>query len=524
MKIIINPEIEINEDFEKALDLLENSNKTVFITGKAGTGKSTLLTYFIKNSKKKVVVLAPTGVAALNVKGQTIHSFFKFKPTTTIFQIKSKKKSDKKLREILSNLDTIIIDEISMVRSDLLDQIDASMKKILGNSFPFGGKQMVFIGDLYQLPPVVSGIAEKELFSTYYQSPYFFDAKIMQDIELEILELEKVYRQKDDVFINILNKIRNNTIDDDDLEKLNERHYIDAGFYDEDKFFITLTTTNAVADRINEEKLKQIEGQKKVYLGEVTGEFDGKSLPTAQELSLKKGAQIMMLNNDTSGRWVNGSVGKILDMFYDEEQETDVLEVQLQDSTIVYVEPYSWELYRYFYDSKESKLDVDKIGSFKQYPLRLAWAVTIHKSQGKTFDNVIVDIGNGAFAQGQVYVAISRSTSFEGLLLKRPIEKRHIWTDYRIINFLTGFQYQKSEKLMSIDLKMERIARAIKDNETLEIVYLKADDTKSQREIMPFKMGEMEYLKKKFLGLEAKCLSKNDRRCFRIDRILEIKN
>ena len=514
--------IEINDDFKKAIDLLENSNKTLFITGKAGTGKSTLLTYFRTNSTKNVIVLAPTGVSAINVKGQTIHSFFRFKASSSLQEINSKKSPDKKLLSILKATDTIIIDEISMVRADLLDMVDAKLRKTLNENLPFGGLQMVFIGDLYQLPPVVSGKAEREFFSTFYESSYFFDAKIFKQLDLEIIELEKIYRQKDSDFIEILNKIRNNSIEDYDLEKLNERFLYGFENYDEDKFFITLTTTNAVADNLNDQKLRQLEGEIHSFYAEISGKFEKNQLPTSEILKLKIGSQVMMLNNDSMGRWVNGSVGKIIDVFYDEEIESQVLEIILQDNTTVFVEPHNWELFNYTYNKKEGKLDMERLGSFKQFPLRLAWAITIHKSQGKTFENVIVDIGSGAFAQGQVYVAISRSTSLEGLILKRPIHKQHIWTDYKIVKFLTKFQYDKSEVKMPISEKMERISRAINEKKLVKITYLKSDDTKSSREVLPYLVGEMQYSNKSFIGMEAFCTKRNEKRCFRIDRILEI--
>ncbi|MDP2642678.1 MAG: AAA family ATPase [Candidatus Peregrinibacteria bacterium] len=428
--------IEINEYFKRALDLMENTDKTLFITGKAGTGKSTLLQYFRETTGKNIVALAPTGVAAINVKGQTIHSFFHFPPHITKDTVRDKEPS-KKLIELLKHIDVIVIDEISMVRADLLDCIDEALKFYLGNDTLFGGIQMIFIGDLYQLPPVVSSKEEREMFQTYYLSPYFFDAKILENIKIEIVELEKIYRQKDPEFIELLNKIRNSSIQDNDVKRLNSRYIQDFDGYDDKKSFcITLTTTNAAADNLNGRKVSQLKTKPKIYHGDVTGEFDNKHFPTSLELEMKIGAQIMLLNNDKAGRWVNGSVGKIIDIKSDEETGGDFLVVELQDRSRVEVSRYSWEIYKYIFDRGRGKLDVDIIGSFTQYPVRLAWAVTIHKSQGKTFENVAVDIGNGTFAQGQVYVAISRCTSFEGLILKKPIYKKHIWVDRNIMRFL----------------------------------------------------------------------------------------
>ena len=517
---IITAKIEINDDFARALKLLENTNKNVFITGKAGTGKSTLLQYFREHTDKNVAVLAPTGVAALNVEGQTIHSFFRF-PTTITPQTVRKKKPSKQFLELLKKLDAIVIDEVSMVRADMMDCIDEALRFCLKNEKPFGGLQMVFIGDLYQLPPVVAGREERELFKTYYKSPYFFDAKVFDDFEMEFIELEKIYRQKDADFIELLNKIRNNSIEEADIKKLNSRGNPD--FEETDDFYITLTTTNAAADIINYKKLAQLGTKTNTFHGEISGEFDRKHYPTSLELELKAGAQIMLLNNDSAGRWVNGSVGKVIEIDFDEENGQDVLIVELSDGDEVKVYPYTWEVSQYFFNKKQMRLDAEVIGSFTQYPVRLAWAVTIHKSQGKTFDRVVIDIGKGSFAHGQVYVAISRCTSFEGLILKKPILKKHIWMDWQIVRFLTKYQYEQSEENMSLEDKIKHIQKVIDSNGVLDIVYLKANDTKSKRKIEPQSVGKMEYLGKPFIGVEGHCLERKATRVFRVDRILEIR-
>lgn len=516
------PTIEINPDFARALDLLENTQKNLFITGKAGTGKSTLLQYFREHTAKNIVVLAPTGVAALNVKGQTIHSFFHFPPHITV-QAVAKSPPSKKLKEMLGKIDAIVIDEVSMVRADLMDCIDTVLRFCRKKQEPFGGLQMIFIGDLYQLPPVVSGIEERKLFQTHYKSPYFFDSKALENLEMEFMELGKIYRQKDQDFIDLLNKIRNSSVDRGDIAKLNSRlnPNFDSG-HTLKGFYITLTTTNASADILNHEKLSKLKGKPKTYYGTITGKFDNTHLPTTMKLEVKAGAQIMLLNNDSGKRWVNGSIGKIVEIESDPDLGEDVLIIQLNDGKVVKVTPHTWEIFRYFFNKEAGHLDVEVVGSFTQYPLRLAWAVTIHKSQGKTFDNVVVDLGKGSFVQGQVYVAISRCTSFEGLVLKKPIHEKHIWVDYRIMRFLTGYQYDISDKAMSLEAKIERIKQAIKKSESIEITYLKANDTKSHRRIEPRSVGDMEYLGKTFLGIEAYCLQRKDMRNFRVDRILEI--
>ncbi|MBI5755106.1 AAA family ATPase [Candidatus Peregrinibacteria bacterium] len=514
--------VEINPDFARALDFLENTNKNIFITGKAGTGKSTLLQYFREHTAKNVAVLAPTGVAALNVKGQTIHSFFHFPPHITV-QTVAMQSPSKKLKDLLQKIDAIIIDEVSMVRADLMDCIDVVLQFYRNNPEPFGGLQMIFIGDLYQLPPVVSGKEEQELFRTYYESPYFFSAKVFGKIEMEFLELNKIYRQKDQDFIDLLNKIRNGSVDDHDISNLNTRCNPDFD-HDDSKniFYVTLTTTNASADILNYKKLSDLNVELKTYDGKITGMFDDKHLPTLMKLSLKIGSQIMLLNNDPGKRWVNGSIGKIIDIECDEESDEDTIVVKLNDGKTVYVTPCTWEIFRYFFNKKRGHLDVEIIGSFTQYPIRLAWAITIHKSQGKTFDNVVIDLGRGSFVQGQVYVAISRCTSFSGMVLKKPIQKKHIWIDYRIMRFLTRYQYAISEKELPLEIKIKRIKDAIEKDETIEMIYLKTNDVKSHRTIQPKYIGDLEYLGKTFFGIEAFCLKRQEMRHFRVDRILKI--
>jgi ATP-dependent DNA helicase PIF1 len=440
----LKTKIEINPEFKQALHLLENSNKNLFITGNAGTGKSTLLAHFKETSKKSVAILAPTGVAALNVEGQTIHSFFLIPPNITPDKVLDHKLSDKR-KKLIKNLDMIIIDEASMLRADLLDCIDVSLRHHgHDKNQPFGGIQMVFIGDLYQLPPVVAGAEERALFSTYYNSPYFFSAQCLQEVELEFLELEKIYRQTDDDFITLLNKVRNNTITPEELLLLNQRHDPKCEQAESKDFVITLTTTNAAASTKNVRELKKLESRKETYYGELKGDFSKRSLPTENELELKVGAQVMLLNNDSAGRWVNGSIGKITEITFDSFETDDILMVKLNDGETVKVSKHSWNIYKYFFNEDTNKIDTEIAGSFHQFPLRLAWAVTIHKSQGKTFEKVIIDIGNGAFAHGQVYVALSRCTSLNGISLKKPIQKRHIWMDHKVEHYFKNLREEQS--------------------------------------------------------------------------------
>jgi len=435
--------IEINEEFDRALQLLEQKFQSLFITGKAGTGKSTLLEYFRQRTKKNVAVLAPTGVAALNVNGQTIHSFFLIPPNITPQKVLEHKLSKKRIN-LIRKLDMIIIDEASMLRADLLDCIDVSLRHHRGQeNEPFGGVQMVFIGDLYQLPPVVASAHERQLFSTHYSSPYFFSARCLEHVDMQFLELEKIYRQKDDGFISLLNKIRDNSVNSEDIEALNTRY--DPSF-DDDKlkdFVITLTTTNAAADDKNVRELKKLSAEKESFFGELDGDFKRKTLPTSMELDLKVGAQVMMLSNDPMGRWVNGSIGKIIGIEFDDVVGDDLVIVDLNGKKSIEIKRHTWNIHKYFFNEETGQLDTEVAGSFTQFPLRLAWAVTIHKSQGKTFDNVVIDIGRGTFAHGQIYVALSRCTSFEGIVLKKRIEKRHIWMDRKVNDFFNHMRYHQ---------------------------------------------------------------------------------
>lgn len=510
--------IEINEGFQRALELIEAEKKNVFITGRAGTGKSTLLAYFRTKTKRKIVVLAPTGVAAINVGGQTIHSFFKFKPNITAEKVKAKYQKDDK-KNIYRKIEAIVIDEISMVRADLLDCVDKFMRLNGPNKEkPFGGVQMIFIGDLYQLPPVVTS-SEKHIFSSHYASPYFFSARVFDrpDFELEFLELEKIYRQKDEKFIGLLNAIRNRTVSEDDLKILNKKLAPDFEPASGD-YYIYLTTTNDAADSVNREKLSQLPGQSQQFEAEIVGNFSKEYFPTAQVLEMKVGAQVMMLNNDSMGRWVNGSVAKILAFEENEFGTTEVM-VQLENGEIEEVTPHTWDVYNFFLEN--GKLFSRSIGSFTQYPLRLAFAITIHKSQGKTFDKAVIDIGRGTFAHGQMYVALSRCRTLEGIVLKKEIKKGHIIMDWNVVKFVTSFQYRQAEKLLSLEDKIALIKKAIKEKQTLQITYLKGKDEKSQRSIRPKKIAEMEFSGHPYLGLVAFCLSRKEDRTFNVERILE---
>jgi ATP-dependent DNA helicase PIF1 len=506
--------IEINPQFEKALHLMEKTTRNVFVTGKAGTGKSTLLEYFRSITSKNIVVLAPTGVAAVNVSGQTIHSFFGFRPDVTIH--KARREAGKNTLTIYQNLDAIVIDEISMVRSDLLDCVDQFMR-IKGKAFgePFGGTQIILIGDLYQIPPVVKG-HERTVFEDYYDSEYFFDSSVYGEIEIEHLELEKIYRQTDQEFIALLNKIRNKTVAENDLDYLNQK--VIDGRTKLPQNAIYLTTTNAMADELNEVELQKLPGHASVFEADLKGEIDKKSFPAEELLRLKEDAQVMLLNNDSEGRWINGTLGRIVRF------GSKSLEVELSNGKIEEVKPFKWDVFRFYWDQDARIVAADNVGSFKQYPLKLAWAITIHKSQGKTFDNVVIDLGRGAFASGQLYVALSRCRSLNGIYLKRAVRESDVRVDYRVVNHITGRQYALSEEKLPLDDKVAIIKDAVEKQAELQIVYLKNTDQKTERTIRPISVGMMKYSGKNYLGLTAYCCMRQETRNFRVDRILEIKS
>ncbi len=430
--------LELNADFQYALDLLEKTKKNLFITGRAGTGKSTLLHLFKSTSRKKCVVLAPTGVAALNAGGQTIHSFFGF-PAKFLAPEDIKRRRDTRLYK---KMEVLIIDEISMVRADMVDNIDRFLRMNRENMEPFGGVQVVFFGDLFQLPPVVATQEEQRFFQTYYESQFFFSAKVFTEqpinknnldetgFELEGLELGKVYRQENRHFIRLLDAVRTNQIDYDDLDDLNAR--FQPNFNDKD-YFITLSPRNVVVDEINNRELRNLTQTEFSFIAEVTGAFDPKQFPAEGVLKLKLGAQVMFIKNDLKREYVNGTIGKIVQLDFDKI----VVQIEEKDGELknIEVEKQTWEILRYKLASDETKIETETIGSYKQYPLRLAWAMTIHKSQGKTFDKVIIDLTGGAFEHGQTYVALSRCRTLEGIVLRQRIRPQDIRVDERIVEF-----------------------------------------------------------------------------------------
>lgn len=422
--------LELNDGFKYALDVLEKSSQSLFLTGKAGTGKSTLLQLFRSTTRKKMVVLAPTGIAALNVQGQTIHSFFGFPPR----YIQAKDITKHFAKKWFKRIEVLVIDEISMVRADLLDAIDRSLRLNRENSLPFGGVQMVFIGDLFQLPPVIASDEERRFFEMTYDTPYFFSANVLQGFEFEKMELNKVYRQEQRHFLRLLEAVRHNSVDWEDLEDLNQRY---EPKFEPEQSFITLSPRNFKVDLINRRELTNLLAPEMSFVAKVQGEFDPKQYPTEMELRLKEGAQVMFIKNDPEGNYVNGTIGKVtgfnaegIQVFSDEKGSPKVI-------TVV---PVRWEIIRYRPSKEDSnEIEAEVIGTFEQYPLRLAWAVTIHKSQGKTFDKVIIDMDKGAFEFGQTYVALSRCRTLEGIVLRQKLQPSDILTDERVVDYYERF-------------------------------------------------------------------------------------
>lgn len=412
---------------------IENSNDSFFITGKAGTGKSTFIHYFAQKTQKKVLMTAFTGIASVNVGGQTIHSFFGF-PIKPLLpeddEIKKFHKESEKYK-IIQKIDTIIIDEVSMLRSDILEAIDYSLRINGGNpNLVFGGKQIIFVGDIFQLPPVLADEIEGIQFEEIYKSEYFFDSPAYKKLNPKFFEFKISYRQKEDIpFVELLDLVRMCNINRETLNKLNTKfnpHYIPKA----EDFVITLTSNNKIANEINTLKLRElIYSDVPPFQAKIEGDFPVKKYPTLKELELKKNAQVIFIKNDTQKRWVNGTIAKISFI------TKDFIEVRLQDGKEYRIERETWENRRYKYNREVKKVVSEVIGTFEQFPLKLAWAITIHKSQGLTFDNVIIELGTGAFVNGQVYTALSRCRTFDKICLKSILRFEDIISDKRLISF-----------------------------------------------------------------------------------------
>jgi ATP-dependent DNA helicase PIF1 len=424
----------VPQAFHDILDEWEETADHYFLTGKAGTGKSTLLRLFRQTTAKNVAVLAPTGMAALQVEGQTIHSFFRFPPRLLTPDQVEKPKNAK----LLKSLNTLVIDEVSMVRADMLDAIDRSLQLARKSSEPFGGVQMIFFGDVFQLPPVVANREEAAWLKMHYDSPYFFDAHCMQKALVLMITLVEVYRQKEQHFINLLDAIRSGEADDEVLEKLNQRV---GRTLPPDRLTVTLCSLNVHADAINRKRMGELSGAPSVYMAQTTGTINPRQIPAESVLSLKEEAQVMFVKNDPQQRYVNGTLGVVKG--FTDKGVLVLPEGRTGEASQVLVEPALWEMIRYRVHPGDSpRIEHEVVGSFSQIPIKPAWAITIHKSQGQSYDRVIIDLGGGAFEFGQTYVALSRCRSLEGISLTRPLRHRDIMVDPRITEFFESNRWR----------------------------------------------------------------------------------
>lgn len=494
-----------NHYFKLAFEYVMNTACPIYLTGKAGTGKTTFLKYVKQHCTKNMIVVAPTGVAAINAGGVTMHSFFQlpFGPYVADARrgfgmnesvvdknaLLGKLKLGTNKRTLIQELELLVIDEVSMLRSDMLDAMDMILRVIRKRNKPFGGVQMLFIGDLYQLPPVVKD-TEADIFKTYYQSPFFFHAKVFEQTQPVFIELKKIYRQNEQKFIDILNNLRNNDLTENDFEVLNSRY--NPSFKPHDHKYITLTSHNHKADSINSQELEKLQVTQHEFRGEIKGEFNDKQLPTEILLKLKVGAQVMFIKNDSSGqgRYYNGKIAII------DQIEKDQITVRFPDSNdVMIIEKETWENITYRHDDEKNSIEEKVLGTYTQFPLRLAWAITIHKSQGLTFTNAIIDAGS-SFAPGQVYVALSRCTSLEGIVLHSRIQPHAIHSDFRIYDFNAIeqplHQLEKQLEIEKLNFENEKIHSLFVWKNLLDQAYVLYEKTLNTK-LIPEEFKALEF-------------------------------
>lgn len=466
-----------NFELDVARFIVEKTDMSLFLTGKAGTGKTTFLREVVRYTKKKCIVLAPTGIAAVNAGAMTIHSFFQFGLgpfVQGVIEPKSDFRINKSKLELIRHLQLLIIDEVSMVRADLMDHIDVELRRIRRNSKPFGGVQLLMIGDLQQLPPIAHG-GEDELLRQYYKTLYFFSSSALKSMKYSCIELKNVYRQTDRHFIDILNHARNCTLTSQDISDLNAR-YIPGFSPKPEDGYIRLMTHNRQVDYVNETELEKLDSKPYTFVAAVTGTFPEESYPTADSLTLKKGAQVMFIKNDSERRFINGTLGEVKSI------DKNSIAVRLAESgTVIDVEPMEWQNIRYQFDEESKEISSKQIGRFKQYPLKAAWAITVHKSQGLTFDKAIIDV-HAAFSPGQAYVALSRCRTLDGLVLSSPVSASVFMRDNAVDAYMNYISRPVEELAFSSCYEYFEYEKKLEPEEVAPMKKVKVNKEKPKKE------------------------------------------